>query len=108
MKKSNISVAREFNEERFTKIDIIKQRKSRTFLLNFLPGQIMKQHNHPNRELYLHVLEGKGTLHVDENNLEVDQGDVIYFDPDEQIGFTNTSDNNVTIYASMTTLSESK
>lgn len=106
MIKSNISVAKEFNDERFTKIDIIKQRSSRTFLLNFLPGQIMKQHNHPDRELYLHVLEGTGTLHVDEEDIEIDLGDVIYCDPNEQIGFTNTSKDNVSIHASMTKISK--
>lgn len=106
MEKIDISVAKEFSEERFTKIDIIKRRKSRTFLLNFLPGQHMKKHNHPNRELYLHVLEGTGTLHIDTEDLEIKQGDVIYCDPEEQIGFTNNSEGKVSIYATMATVSE--
>lgn len=106
MEKANISNAQQFNDERFTKIDIIRQRKSRVFLLNFLPGQIMKQHNHPNQELYLHVLVGSGTLQIDEKNLEIYQGDVIHCDADEQIGFINTSTKNVSIYATMSKITE--
>lgn len=102
MEKTAMTVANQFNEERFTKIDIIKRRKSSAFLLNFLPKQHMKPHSHPNRELYLHVLEGNGLLFVDEEEIEITKGDVIYCDPEEQIGFTNTSDNKVVIYGVMT------
>lgn len=104
MDKQTIINAKQFNEDRFTKVDIIKRRRSSVFLLNFLPDQHMKPHNHPNRELYLYVLEGNGTLLIDVEKVEVQQGDVIYCDPEEQIGFTNTSENKVTIYATLTKL----
>lgn len=102
MEKQSLSVAQQFNAERFTKIDIIKRRNSSVFLLNFLPGQHMRSHTHPNRELYLLVLEGRGVLLVDEEEVSVQKGDVFYFDPDEKIGFTNTSTDKVTIYGTMT------
>lgn len=102
MEKEHISMAQQFNEERFTKIDLLKRRKSSTFLLNFLPKQHMKPHGHPQRELYLHVLEGSGTLLVDGEEVEVRQGDVIFCEPEEHIGFTNSSDANVTILGTMT------
>lgn len=106
MEIEHMSVAQQFNEERFTKIDIMKRRTSSAFLLNFLPNQHMKPHGHPNRELYLHVLEGKGTLLVDGEEVAVEQGEVIFCDPEEQIGFTNTSTENVVMYGVMTRISE--
>ena len=101
-----IKAAQQFRDDRFTKIDMIKRRRSSVFLLNFLPGQHMKSHNHPDRELYLYVIEGRGTLLIDGKEVEVQKGDVMYCHPEEQIGFTNTSEHRVSIYATMTKLTE--
>lgn len=106
MEKYRITEAQQFNEERFTKINIIRNKRSVAFLLNFLPGQVMKSHNHPNRELYLHVIEGNGVFLVDGEELPVDKGDVIYCGEEEQIGFTNTGEENVSIFATMTKLND--
>src|SRR5699024_3527388 len=92
----------QYNDDRFMKNDIIKTKNSSAFLLNFLPNQHMKPHNHPDRELYLYVLEGNGTLFVDDKEITIKNGDVIFCEPDEKIGFTNTGQGNVTIYATMT------
>lgn len=106
MEKQTISQAQQFSEERFTKVNIIKNRRSTVFLLNFLPGQQMKPHNHPERELYLYVIEGKGTFTIDGKELEVSKGDVIFCDQKEQIGFTNNGESNVSIYATMTKMND--
>lgn len=102
----SIKDAQQFNEERFTKIDIIKHRHSVTFLLNFLPNQEMRAHDHPGRELYLLVLEGNGTFSIDGKALEVAEGDMIYCKPEDQLGFINTGDKRVSIYATMTKISQ--
>jgi len=102
MEFATIEQAKQFNEERFTKIDMIKNRRSVAFLLNFLPGQHMKSHSHPGRELYLHVIDGIGTIIIDGEEKIVAKGDVIFCESDEMIGFTNTSDEKVSIYAMMT------
>ena len=102
MEKQQGTIAKQFDENRFTKIDIVKNRRSSAFYLNFLPDQHMKPHTHPGRELYLHVMEGKGTLFIDEKTMEIVPGDVIYFDPEEKVGFTNTGTEPVTIYGVMT------
>jgi len=107
MEFQSIKEAQQFNEERFTKIDMIKNRISVAFVLNFLPGQVMRPHNHPNRELFLHVLNGSGTFSIDGKNVEVTEGDVIYCDPEEQIGFTNSGEKKVSIYGTMTKLQDS-
>jgi len=102
MEKQLLKKGQQFNEERFTKVDIIKNKRSSAFLLNFLPEQHMKPHNHPERELYMHVLEGSGTLLVDDEEIVIAEGDVIFFEQDEKIGFTNTGQGNVSIFATMT------
>lgn len=106
MNNKTIAAAQQFNEERFTKVDIIKNRRSVAFLLNFLPEQHMKPHDHPGRELFLCVIEGSGTLLIDGKESPVTKGDVIYCGPKEQIGFTNTSELNVSIYATMTKIAD--
>lgn len=106
MQVHSIKIAQQFSEERFTKINIIKHSRSSVFVLNFLPGQHMKPHSHPGRELYLHVIKGMGTFLVDGEEVEVSEGDVIYCDPVQQLGFTNSSDDRVSIYATMTKISE--
>lgn len=102
MEMNNRKSAQQFNENRFTKIDMIKTEHSVAFMLNFLPNQEMKQHAHPDRELYLHVIQGTGDLFIDEEVIRVKEGDVIYCKSDEEIGFLNTSNNKVSIYATMT------
>lgn len=106
MEISNFTEGQKFNEDRFTKIDMIKQRNSVCFMLNFLPGQHMKPHAHPNKELYLFVVEGTGTLICDDQEMEVKRGDVIFCHAEEEIGFTNTSDKNVSIYATMSKVAD--
>ncbi len=84
---------------------MIKNPRSQAFYLNFLPGQVMKSHAHPDKELYLHVIEGHGTLLVDEKEFHVGVNDVIQFSSEEKVGFINESDKPVTIYGVMTKLS---
>lgn len=105
MKKQTSTGAKKYDEKRFTKIDIIKTRRSSAFYLNFLPEQHMRPHTHPERELYLHVIEGTGTLFVDDDTVTIVEGDVIYCDPDEMIGFTNTGSKSATLYGVMTKIS---
>lgn len=105
MENSTITAAQQFDEKRFTKIDIVKTRRSVAFMLNFLPDQEMRPHNHPNRELYLLVMEGSGTFNIDGEKFEAKQGDVLLCNEDEQIGFVNTGGKNVSIYVTMTKLS---
>lgn len=102
MEKQSTNKAQQFNEKRFTKIDMIKTEHSTAFVLNFLPGQEVKPHKHPGQELYLHIFEGNGTLSVDGEEMEIIEGDVIHCSSDEKMGFVNTSADNVSIYGSLT------
>lgn len=104
MDKYKLKDAKQFDENRFTKVNITRNKRSMAFLLNFLPGQHMKPHNHPERELYLHVLAGSGIFLIDGEELKVEKDDVIYCGEEEQIGFTNTGEENVSIFATITKL----
>ncbi|SDL24471.1 cupin domain-containing protein [Lacicoccus qingdaonensis] len=105
MEKNTIASARTFDEGRFTKVDIFKSRNSSMFLLNFTAGQTMKSHSHPGKELYLHVLSGKGEFIIDDEKVQVAEDDVIHLEKDEMIGFEN-GDGNSSIYITMNKIAE--
>ena len=105
MKKAAIASARTFDEARFTKVDIFKSKNSSMFLLNFTSRQTMKSHSHPGKELYLHVLSGKGEFIIDDEKIQVTEDDVIHLEKDEMIGFEN-GDGNTSIYITMNKIEE--
>lgn len=102
MELHQISEYMQFSEERFTKVDFVKNRRSNGFVLNFLPGQEMKAHHHPGKDLFLYMVDGTGTVTVDDEPIALKTGDVLYCEAEEKIGFINTSDANVSIYGAMT------
>lgn len=102
MELHHVATSKQFSEERFTKVDFVKNRRSNGFVLNFLPGQEMKAHHHPGKDLFLLMLEGTGTVTVDDEAIVMVAGDVLYCESEEKIGFINTSDANVSIYGAMT------
>lgn len=99
MERTSSNEAKQFNERRFTKVDMFKKERSTAFMLNFLPNQEVKPHQHPGQELYLHVMEGSGTISIDGEETKVTTGDVIFCEPQEKMGFVNTSTRNVSIYS---------
>lgn len=104
MEKSTVRSAQTFSEERFTKNDIFKSRNSSMFILNFGPGQTMKSHSHPGKELYLHVLSGSGKFIIEGESVKATEGDVIHLEIDEKIGFENGEDA-TSIYITMNKMS---
>lgn len=106
MEKHSIKEALEFNEDRFSKINLLKYRSSTMFMLNFLPDQQLPAHNHPGHELYLLVTQGNGTFTIDGNEVEVEKDDVIHITSDEQLSFRNTGEDPVSIYVTMSRIAE--
>lgn len=102
METESMFDAQQFDEERFTKVDIIKTRRSVAFMLNFLPGQDLRPHTHPGREVYLLVLEGTIKISINGSEAEYQKGDVILCEDSEEIGLINESDERVSVYATMT------
>lgn len=92
----------QFDDSRFTKVDFMKKEHSTAFTLNFLPGQTMKAHSHPGKELYLVVIEGSGTFTVDGEEIMATKGDVLFCGEKERIGFDNNGDNRTTLFGTLT------
>lgn len=101
MNKQSLNSFQHFHEAHFTKNIIYKNSNSNVFVLNFLPGQQMPSHYHYGAELYFHVLEGTGAFHFDGNDLVVSHNDVIWCDGFKKVGFTNTGNENVSIYVTL-------
>jgi len=102
MELHKLAQFQKFDEARFTKVDFVKNRRSMGFVLNFLPGQDMMAHHHPGKDLFLYVLEGEGTFTVDGEEVAVSQGNSLYCEAGEKIGFINTSDGKVSVMGTMT------
>lgn len=98
MKKTVAEHGFEFDENRFTKIDLVKTRNTNVFILNFLPNQEMKRHSHPGKDLSLHVLNGTGTLFIDDEQFMIQKGDIIYCEAHEEVGFINGKNEKTSIY----------
>jgi len=94
----------QFDDNRFTKVDFMKNEHSTAFTLNFLPGQAMKAHSHPGKELYLVVFEGGGTFTVDGVEVIAAKGDVLFCNEKEMIGFMNNGNERTTLFGTLTKL----
>ncbi|WP_379136847.1 cupin domain-containing protein [Paenibacillus sp. sgz500958] len=92
MEKKQISEALQYSEERFTKRILFQKGESVVFILNFMPGQQLPVHKHPGTDVYIHALEGKGTVVVDEANSPFEKGDLIHIDGNESFAYSNTGD----------------
>ncbi|RKD24948.1 cupin [Ammoniphilus oxalaticus] len=99
MKKENLTSFQDFNEERFTKRVIHKTDDSTAFVLNFMPGQGVPTHTHPGSDLYVTVLQGAGTLTVDEVEHTLKKDDVVFTEGHEAFAFTNTGDEPASLFA---------
>jgi quercetin dioxygenase-like cupin family protein len=88
----------EYSEEKFTKRIVFKKGDSTVFILNFMPGQSLPAHKHPGTEVYLLVLNGKGTFTIDGIDTEVNEQNVIHTSADEELAFKNTGSEPVSLY----------
>jgi quercetin dioxygenase-like cupin family protein len=102
MEQVNLSGYQEFSEERFTKRIVYKKNESTTFILNFNPGQGLPKHKHPGTDLYLLVLKGSGTLTVDGKDTQINEGDIVHCDGEEEFSFENSGQDQVSLYVTLT------
>lgn len=98
MEKKSIEIAKEYNEERFTKRIVFQKGDSTVFILNFLPGQKLPAHKHPGTEVYLLVLDGNGTFTIDGADTNVITNDVVHCSETEELSFENTGNSPVSLY----------
>lgn len=108
MELKTIESVQAFSEERFTKRVLFQEGQSVAFVLNFMPGQELPTHKHPNTAVYLLVLLGGGTMIVDGNETIVKQGDVVCCDGDEQFAYANTGSENTSLYVVLNKLPDER
>ncbi|CAM3868829.1 cupin domain-containing protein [Alkalicoccus chagannorensis] len=95
-----------FSEKTFKKQVLSKNEETVVFRLNFLPGQVLPQHNHPGARVYLLVLEGTGMMQLDEQQQQLTEDDVVDFDGNALFGFTNTGTGKASLYVVLTKMPE--
>ncbi|WHY01917.1 cupin domain-containing protein [Neobacillus sp. DY30] len=98
MEKSTLKAYQEYSEERFTKRIIYKKGETTAFVLNFSPGQQLPVHKHPGTEVYLYVVTGSGVFIIDGLETEVSEADIIHVGGEEELAFTNTGNEPVSLY----------
>lgn len=108
MEMQSIKPFQEFDQERFTKRVIFNHEDSTAFVLNFLPGQKLPAHKHPGAEVYLFVLTGSGTIIIDGRERDTAAADLIYTSDDEELAFTNSGSEPVSLYVVLNKLPNQK
>ncbi|AIQ32583.1 MULTISPECIES: cupin domain-containing protein [Paenibacillus] len=91
MEKKSLVDVLQYQEERFTKKILFQQGESVVFVLNFMPGQKLPVHKHPGADVYILALKGDGTIHVNEAEQPLIEGETIYIAGDESFAYTNDS-----------------
>ena len=84
--------AQEFSENRFTKKPLFQEGKTTAFVLNFLPGQTLPPHPHPNSHVYLYVIEGSGICIIDGQEHKISEKDVIHAEDQQILSIENNGD----------------
>ncbi len=98
MEKKSVTIAKEYNEERFTKRIVFNEGGSTVFILNFLPGQKLPAHKHSGTEVYLLILDGNGTFTINGAETGVTKDDVVHCSGEEEMSFENTGSTPVSLY----------
>ncbi|MBU0635793.1 cupin domain-containing protein [Candidatus Micrarchaeota archaeon] len=62
------------------------------------PGEITCRHKLKTSEVY-YILRGKGTVYIDKENAEVEEGDAIYIPPESKQRIKNTGKENLVFLA---------
>lgn len=90
-----------FNEQRFSKYDLFREKSETVFVLRLKPNQTMPVHKHPGQNLYLLGFEGEGIFIINDEKHACKQGDVFSIKQDEEFGVLNESAENFTAFAVM-------
>ncbi|MPZ71052.1 MAG: cupin domain-containing protein [Actinobacteria bacterium] len=60
--------------------------------ITYHPGDTAAAHRHPDCKHFFFVLDGKGVLHAEDEEIDLASGDVVMLDEDEVHWFENRSD----------------
>lgn len=98
MEKNSLRSFMEYSEDKFTKRVVYKKGETTAFVLNFLPGQQLPGHRHPETEVYLFVVTGSGTIIIDGSDTDVSEGDLLHVASEEEMAFRNSGSEPLSLY----------
>lgn len=74
-----------------TNVPLFAEEEFSGCLLGFLPGQELPVHVHGHEHEVFDVLQGRGTMYLDGDPMELKAGDAVFVPAGVQHGFKNTS-----------------
>lgn len=104
MNKQTITDLQVFDEHKFNKTAMFDGLNTKTFLLNFTPGQSLPAHRHPGSDVILVVIEGEGTCHVDETTHILKTHEAMNCHPDESLSIENKASENLSVMVTLSKL----
>ncbi|NMM65875.1 cupin domain-containing protein [Clostridium sp. P21] len=102
MQLAKISDYQIYSDDRFVKKDMINEEKALLFMLNLKPGQKIPPHTHGESGLTIHVISGSGIVNINSKAEKITVGNIIYCSGTELFGMENTSEENLSCFASLT------
>lgn len=97
MQLQSLSTFMIYNEEKFTKRVLFKEGESTVFVLNFSANQALPAHKHPGTNVFIQMIEGGGTFHVNGEVVPANKWDVLHFTGEEEMSFVN-GEGNTSLY----------
>lgn len=86
-----------FKAEKFYKTTLFQGQHLMVGLNCLKPGQVQSVHDHADQDKFYYVVEGVGLFTVGEEEIEADEGNVIWAKAGIPHGVANKSDNNLVI-----------
>lgn len=108
MEKKSLSELKDYQGERFTKRIAYQKGESVVFILNFLPGQELPPHKHPNTDVFILALNGSGTITVDGNDSALEQGEILHLEGEETFSYRNSGDEPASLYVTLTKIPDAR
>jgi quercetin dioxygenase-like cupin family protein len=108
MEIKSITSSQIFTEDKFTKRIVYQKGESIVFVLNFMAGQALPKHRHPDTHVYILVLQGSGTVTVDGVDTTISELDVVHCDGNEEFSFINTGSKQTSLYVHLTKIPDAR
>ncbi|MGG6311016.1 cupin domain-containing protein [Paenibacillus macerans] len=102
MEKLALTALQDYQADKFTKRIAFKKGESVVFVLNFMPGQELPPHTHPNTDVFILALEGAGAVTVDGETSPLSKGEVLHLSGEEAFSYRNSGSEPASLYVVLT------
>jgi mannose-6-phosphate isomerase-like protein (cupin superfamily) len=89
-----------FNDNNLTKRVLFTNKDVLCFVLNLIPGQVLPVHKHENSSLVLNVLSGACDLKINDETVQLTQGDVVFVKGEDDFSIPSVSEK-LTLYVTI-------